>query len=114
MSRVKRGTQHVKRRRNLLRRTKGYRWGRKKLIRHAKTAVLKAGVHSYRDRRIKKRTMRRLWAIKLNAALRSLDTNYSTFIGKLNKAHIAINRKVLAELAEHHPEVLKALVSEIQ
>ena len=67
MSRVKRGTNHVKKRRKLLAKTKGYKWGRKNLVKRAKEAVVKAGAHAYDDRKKKKRTMRGLWNIKINA-----------------------------------------------
>jgi len=83
MPRVKRGTTHVKKRRILLKKVKGYQWGRKKLIRLAKTAVNKAGVHAYTDRKKKKRTMRSLWQIKINAFSRENGLNYSKFVNKL-------------------------------
>src|SRR3989344_1897129 len=80
MARVKRGTHHVKRRRNILKKTKGYRWGRKSKLKLAKTAALKAGVYAYRDRRNLKRERRSLWLIRMNAALRAKGLKYSTFI----------------------------------
>jgi large subunit ribosomal protein L20 len=75
--------------------TKGMMWGRKSKIRLARPAMLKAGVNAYRDRRNKKRSFRRLWQIRLNAALRPLDMSYSRFIDGLKKAGITIDRKVL-------------------
>ncbi len=108
--RVKRGTTRARERRRLLKRTKGFRWGRKKLVRAAKTAVLKAGVNAYRDRRRKKRTARRAWHVQLNAALRPLGFSYSRFMHALRKSGIALDRKVLAELAEHEPSAFKAVV----
>lgn len=114
MPRVKRGTHHVKRRKNLLKKAKGFRWGRKKLVKQASTAVTKAGAHAYRDRKKKKRTMRRLWTTKLNAAVREQGMSYSVFIDKLKKAKIEIDRKVLAELAEHHPKAFAAIVKEVK
>lgn len=109
--RVKRGISHLKRRKRLLNQAKGFRWGRKSHPKLARTAVLKAGVHAYRDRRKKKRDFRSLWTIKVNAAAREHGISYSQLIAKLKKANIELDRKVLAELAEHEPaifaEVLK-------
>ncbi len=110
MPRVKRGTQHVKRRKNLLKRVKGYSWGRKSKIRLARPAMLKAGVHAFRDRRAKKRTFRNLWTIKINAAVREFGLSYSRFIDLLKKANIAIDRKVLAQIAEKQPAIFSKIV----
>ena len=101
---------HLKRRRNLLRQTKGYMWGRKSKIKLAKVAVLKAGVHAYRDRRRKKREFRRLWNIQINAAVREHGLNYSKFIYGLKKAKIGLDRKILANLAENNPEAFAEVV----
>ena len=114
MPRVKRGIQHTKRRRNLLAKTKGMMWGRKSKIRLARPAMLKAGVNAYRDRRNKKRTFRRLWQVRLNAAVRPFDMSYSRFIDGLKKANILLDRKVLSTLAKDHPEVFKKIVEEVK
>ncbi|MDP3964880.1 MAG: 50S ribosomal protein L20 [bacterium] len=114
MMRVKRGTTHVKRRRNLLKKAKGYRWGRKNKIKQAKTAVTKAGVYAYRDRRVKKRAVRQLWQVRLNAAVRPHGLTYSTFIDGLKKKKIELDRKVLAEIALNHPKVFEAIVKEVR
>lgn len=111
MARIKRGTTHVKHRRNILKLTKGYKWGRKNKIKVAKTAILKAGVSAYVGRRLKKREYRQLWTLRLNAALRPLDMNYSRFIGQLKAKKIELDRKVLADLAANHPEVFKKVVA---
>jgi len=110
MPRVKRGTTHVKKRRSLLKKAKGYMWGRKSKVRFAKIAVLKAGSYAYRDRRNKKRTMRRLWQTKINAGARELGTTYSKLIHGLGAANVELDRKILADLAENNPEVFKAVV----
>lgn len=110
MARVKRGTQHVKRRKNLLAKTKGMMWGRKSKIRIARPAMLKAGVNAYRDRRNKKRSFRRLWQIRLNAAVRPLGLSYSRFIDGLKKANIALDRKILSNLAKDFPAIFKQIV----
>lgn len=108
--RVKRGKSHLKRRKNLLKRTKGFRWGRKKKIKLAKTAVLKAGAHAYRDRRVKKRTARQLWNIKINAGVRQHELTYSKFIKLLHDAKVDLDRKSLAHLAEHEPKAFQEVV----
>ncbi|MBU2575582.1 50S ribosomal protein L20 [Patescibacteria group bacterium] len=113
MPRVKRGTQHTKRRRNILVKAKGFKWGRKKLIKIAKTAITKAGAHAYRDRRVKKRTTRALWQLKINAAAREAGTTYSKLINALKKGKIEIDRKVLADLAEHEPKVFEKIVKDV-
>ncbi|MBI2050927.1 MAG: 50S ribosomal protein L20 [Parcubacteria group bacterium] len=110
MPRVKRGMMHSKRRRNILEKTKGFKWGRKKLIKIAKTAVTKAGAHSHRDRRVKKRTARALWHIKINAAARANNTIYSTLAGSLKKNKIEVDRKILAGIAEHEPALFAEIV----
>lgn len=110
MPRVKRGTQHVKRRKSLMEKTKGMMWGRKSKIRLARPAMLKAGVNAFRDRRNKKRINRRLWQVRLNAALRPLGMSYSRFIDGLKKAGIILDRKVLSQIAQSHEVVFKNIV----
>ncbi len=114
MPRVKRGTQHVKRRKSLLKRVKGFKWGRKSKIRLARPAMLKAGVYAFRDRRAKKRSFRNLWNLKINAAVRELGLSYSKFIALLKKANVALDRKVLADLAEHHPAIFSKVVTTVK
>ncbi|MBT3231133.1 50S ribosomal protein L20 [Candidatus Uhrbacteria bacterium] len=110
MSRVKRGTTHSKRRKNLLKAVKGFKWGRKSKIRLARPAMLKAGTYAYRDRRNKKRSFRRLWNIKINAGARLNGTTYSKLINSLKQAGITLDRKVMAELAEKKPAVFAKVV----
>ena len=114
MPRVKRGTTHVKRRKKILKKTKGYKWGRKSQIRQAKTAVLHAGKHAMRDRRNKKRVARRLWQTKLNAALRELDWTYSKFIHAMKKNKCELDRKILSQIAEENPKIFKKIVSSMK
>lgn len=114
MVRVKRGTIHTKRRKNILEHTKGFRWGRKNKIKLAKEALLHAWSYSYRDRKVKKREKRRLWQVQINAALRSLGLTYSKFIGALKKKNIEIDRKILANLANLYPEIFKKIVEEVK
>ncbi len=114
MPRIKRGSERTKKRRALLKQTKGYKWGRKNLTRMAKTAVMKAGAHALRDRRVKKRVMRRLWQIRLNAAVREYDLSYSKFIDLLKKNKIELDRKILSELAQKNPEIFAKIIKQIK
>jgi len=113
MPRVKRGMTHVKKRRKLLKDVKGYKWGRKNLIKLAKTARTKAGAHAYTDRRKKKRVMRGLWQIKINSFVREHYLSYSKFINLLKINKIEVDRKILADLAVNDKEVLTALIAKI-
>ena len=114
MSRVKRGTMHAKRRRNLLKDVKGFGYGRKKLVKVAKQALTKALAHSYVDRRRKKRDFRRLWNIKINAAACEAGTTYANLIHGLKEKNIILNRKILAELGEKHKDVFQQVVAAIK
>lgn len=113
MPRVKRGTTHVKRRRKLLQQVKGFKWGRKKLIKLARTAQTKAGAHAFMDRRKKKRTNRGLWQIKINAFVREHGMSYSRFIDALKKNNIEIDRKILADLSVNNKKVLANIVEKV-
>jgi large subunit ribosomal protein L20 len=98
------------RRKRLLERAKGFYGARGKLIRTASDAVDKAGVNAYKGRKLKKRQYRRLWTVRINAACRQQDMNYSQFINGMKKAGIELNRKVLADLAVNDPQAFTALV----
>ncbi len=110
MTRVKRGTISLKRRRNILGQVKGYRFGRKSKERMAKEAIAHAGTHAFQHRRKKKGDFRRLWQIKINAASRAKGISYSKLMNGLKKSGITLNRKVLAELAETKPEIFSKIV----
>lgn len=97
-----------------MRQTKGFKWGRKSKERFAKEALLHAGVHRFGDLRKKKRNFRKLWQIKINAGARQHGMPYSVFIHKLKHANIGLNRKMLAELAEHHPQVFEEIVKKVK
>ncbi len=114
MPRVKRGVMHTKRRKNLLKKTKGYGAGRRNLIKAAKTAINKAGQHSLRDRRAKKRNARKLWLVQINAALREREWTYSKFIAALKKANIEIDRKILSDLARNNPGVFDKILEAVK
>jgi len=116
MARVKKAVNALKTRRNILRQAKGYRFARSKKERAAYEALAHAGAHAFRDRRDKKGTFRRLWNIKINAGLSStaLETkqiSYSQFIGILKKKNIAVDRKILADLAENHQPTFSRIVA---
>jgi large subunit ribosomal protein L20 len=111
MSRVKRGTIGAKKRRKVLKMTKGYRHGLGSKERQAREAILHAGVHAFASRRDKKNDFRRLWQVRINAVLDSQGMSYSKFIGGLKKANVALDRKILATLAEKNPETFEKLVA---
>lgn len=103
-----------KRHKNVLKAAKGYRWGRKNLFRKAKEAVIKAGTYARRDRRAKKRDFRRLWITRLNIALRLHGMRYREFIALGKAKNIALDRKVLSEMAVENPEVFKTFVEKVK
>ncbi len=112
MSRVKGGVQALKRRRNVLKQVKGYRFSRSTKERSARDAIFKAGTYAFRDRRKKKSGFRALWNIRINAAVRAAGfPSYSRFIDALKKRNIALDRKILAQLAKDHPETFNRIVA---
>lgn len=111
MVRARKGAATRQSKRRLFKAVKGYRGGRRKLLRTVKAAIIKAGYYSYRDRRTKKRNLRALWIIRINAACRQRGTRYGVFISGLAKAKIEINRKMLAHLAVVDPVAFDALVA---
>lgn len=111
MPRVKRGTIAHKKRKRLLRYTKGFRWGRKSKERAAKEALLHAWSHAFRGRKEKKRNFRQLWNVRINAAARIEGVSYSKLIAGLRKKNIKLDRKILADLAVHEPKVFKKIVN---
>lgn len=114
MPRVKRGVIHVKHRKNLLKRAKGFKLGRKNKIRLAKTAVMKAGKRAYVVRKQKKRDFRGLWQIIISAAAKENGLSYSKLIGLLRKNKIGLDRKILADLAENHSVVFNKIVASLK
>ena len=113
MTRIKRGVAAHKRRKNLLKRAKGFDNRRSTNFVAAREALLHADSYAYRDRRNKKRDFRALWLIRANAALRENGTTWSKFAGMMKKQHILINRKMLAELAVKHPTEFDKMVKEL-
>jgi len=114
MSRVKRGVTTKARHKRLLAKTRGFRHGRKNLVKMARQADLKAGQYAYRDRRTKKRVFRRLWIVQINAACRQNEIKYSSFIKALKDKKIDLDRKVLADIAENNAEEFTKLVQKVK
>ena len=114
MARVKRGTIANKRRRNVLKQVKGYRFGRSTKERMAHDAIFHAGTSAFRDRKRKKRLARQLWSIRINAEARNNGLSYSKLIGALKAKGIVLDRKVLATLAKDHPEAFARVISNVK
>ena len=102
------------RRKKVMKQAKGYFGRRKNVWTVAKNAVEKAMLYAYRDRRNKKRSFRALWITRINAGARLYGMSYSQFMGKVKAKDIALNRKVLADLAMNHPNAFKAIIERIQ
>lgn len=97
-----------------MKQAKGYFGAKKNVYTVAKNAVEKGMLYSYRDRKRKKGEFRRLWIQRINAAARQHGMSYSELMGGISKQNIQLNRKVLADLAMHHPEAFKAVVDEVK
>jgi|SRR6185295_20338023 len=114
MSRTKGGPKAIKRRKNILRAAKGFRFGRSTKKKQALEALKHAGKYAFAHRRAKKRDMRGLSIVRINAALRENGfKNYSTFMGAMKKANIELDRKVLAEIATDYPETFKRIIAKV-
>lgn len=113
MPRVKRGFKARRRRNKTLKMAKGYRGARSRLYKTATEAVDRALKYAYRDRRVRKREMRGLWIVRISAAVKQHGLSYSRFIGAMKKANIALDRKVLSEMAIHDPDRFGQLVKMI-
>ena len=112
--RVKRAMIRAKRKKKLFARAKGFRQGRGTLYKSVLESVRHALQYAYRDRRNRKRDFRRLWIIRLNAAVRQQGTTYSRFINDLKKADVALDRKVLAQLAYENPSAFAQVVDQVR
>ena len=110
MTRVKKAVNALKSRRNVLRRTKGFRHGRSTKERQATEAIFHAGASALAHRRDKKGVARQMWNVKISYALKEMGTSYSKVMGGLKKAGIALDRKILAQLASENPETFKKVV----
>lgn len=111
MARVKGGTIAAKRRRSTLKKAKGYQFGRSTKEREAKVAILHAGTHAFAHRKDKKNDFRRLWIVRINAAVKANGfKSYSTFMNALKKAGIALDRKTLSGIAKNNPSAFERIV----
>lgn len=114
MARVKRGVVARARHNKILDLAKGYYGARSRIFRVAKQAVIKADQYAYRDRKQRKRQIRQLWIVRINAAVRQHGLSYSRFMSGLLAHGITIDRKMLAELAVYHPNEFSAIVQRVQ
>ena len=112
MARVKGGPQGHQRHKKVLKYTKGQRGSKHLLFRRANEAMLKSMWYSSRDRRVRRRDLRKLWIVRINAAARLNGTTYSRLISALKKANINLNRKMLADLAVREPQAFSAVVTQ--
>jgi large subunit ribosomal protein L20 len=114
MARIKRGkTKNLKRKR-LFERVKGYRGKKSKLKRQSKEAILHAGEYAFAGRKNKKRNLRKAWIQKISSASKNEDTSYSRLISALNKSSIAIDRKILADIAQNDPSTFKEIAKAVK
>ena len=109
--RVKRGNVLRKRHKKILKLATGFIGARSRIFKVANCAVMVALKYQYRDRRVLKRNMRRLWIVRINAAVRPHGLSYSKFINALKKTNVQINRKMLADLAVREPEAFEQIVA---
>ncbi len=114
MSRVKKGVNALKTRRNILRKVKGYRFGRSTKERQANEAIFHAGTYSFAHRKDKKGDFRRLWNVRMSAILKENGMSYSKFIPLLKKADIALDRKILSQIANESPDTFKKILESVK
>lgn len=113
MTRVKRGTIKHKKKKNILARAKGFRFGRSTKVAQAKDALRHSGNYSFAHRKDKKADARSLWTTRINASVRTLGMSYSKFIDGLKKKNILLDRKILSEIANKNPESFERIVKSI-
>lgn len=114
MTRVKKGVNALKSRKNILSKVKGYRHGRGTKERQANEAIFHAGTYAFAHRRDKKGDFRRLWNVRISVLLKENGLSYSKFISMLKKKSIALDRKILATLAEKNPETFKKIIETVK
>lgn len=112
--RIKRGVTTKAKHKRILEQAKGFYGRRKNTIRIARQAVEKAGQYAYRDRRVKKRNFRALWIQRINAAVREEGLTYGVFMHGLSLTDLALDRKVLADIAMNEPDSFKAIIAKVQ
>jgi len=114
MTRIKRGVAAHKRRKNVLKRTKGFTNRRRTNAIAAKEALLHADSYAYAHRRLRKRDFKKVWTIRINAAAREQGTTFSKLLGSLRKEKIELNKKMLAELATRNPQALEKVIASVK
>ncbi len=114
MTRVKKGQNALKTRKNILKQVKGYRFGRSKKEKAAYEALMHAGAYAFAHRRDKKNDIRQLWMIRMSAALLPHKISYSKFTGALKKAKIDLDRKVLSQIAAESPSTFASIVEKVK
>lgn len=112
--RTTKGAARRQAKKRLFKRAKGYRGGRGKLTRTVKETLLRSGAYAYRDRRVRKREFRKLWIVRINAAVRQRGLRYSEFINGLNKAKIELDRKSLSEMAIQDPQAFDQVCEKVK
>jgi large subunit ribosomal protein L20 len=112
--RTTKGAARNRAKKRLFKKVKGFVGGRRKLLRTAKETLIRSGVYSFRDRRVRKRDFRRLWITRLSAAVKMRSLRYSEFIHGLKQAEIGLDRKILSEMAIHDPEGFDTVVAEVR
>ena len=112
--RTTKGSARTRAKRRLFRKAKGYRGGRRNLLRTVKETLLRSGENAYRDRRVRKREFRKLWIIRINAAVRERGLRYSVFIHGLKTAGIELDRKTLSDMAVNDPGGFDAVVDQVK
>jgi len=112
--RTRKGAARNQAKKRLFRRAKGYRGGRGNLLRTVKETLIRSGRFAYRDRRVRRREFRKLWIIRINAAVRERGLRYSEFIAGLKQANIGLDRKMLAEMAARDPEAFDQVVEVVK
>src|SRR5213592_2987451 len=112
--RTMKGAARTQAKKRLFKKVKGFVGGRRRLLRSAKETLVRAGVYAFRDRRVRKRDFRKLWIIRINAAVREHGLRYSQFVHGLEKANIELDRKILAELAVSDPAAFEAVVTAVK
>ena len=110
MVRARSGKTVIRRRKRLLKLTKGFRLSRHNLVRQSRVTLIRAGVYAFRDRRVRKRQFRRLWIVRINAASRARGLRYGELMSGLQRALVALDRKTLSEIAIHDPDTFTKLV----
>jgi large subunit ribosomal protein L20 len=112
--RTTKGAARNQAKKRLFKRAKGYRGGRGKLLRSVKETLVRAGAYAYRDRRVRKRDFRKLWIIRINAAVREHGLRYSEFVCGLKKAGIELDRRTLSEMAVNDPAGFGVIVERVK